>query len=83
MTLWGGQVHRVLSGLRRHWSAYQELRERAWLMQRPWQEEVLHWGADGHLHGHLAPAPGARNDSTTSDGWCPGLRSRHEHPSTG
>ena len=50
-----------------------EASERMWLLQHPWQEELLHWGADGRLHGHRFPAS-KRTASTTSSGWCPGLR---------
>jgi hypothetical protein len=49
-----------------------EASERLWLLQQPWQEELLHWGADGHLHGEWLPPP-RRSRSTTSSGWCPGL----------
>jgi len=51
-----------------------EASERLWLLQNPWQEELLHWGADGRLHGHQLPER-SRTRSTTGSGWCPGLRS--------
>ncbi len=53
-----------------------ELSERRALLDRPWEEEFLHWAYDGHnwiLHGHRLPAPGKRSRSVTSTGWCPGL----------
>lgn len=49
-----------------------EASERLWLLQNPWLEEQLHWGADGCLHGTLLPSSG-RTRSTTRSGWCPGL----------
>lgn len=52
-----------------------ELAERQLLLNRPWEEEFLHWGQDGHLHGHLVP-PGHRRLSTTRSGWCPGRHRR-------
>jgi len=50
-----------------------EASERLWLLQNPWQEDLLHWGADGRLHGSQVPAS-TRRPSTTRTGWCPGLR---------
>lgn len=51
-----------------------EASERLWLLQNPWEEDQLHWGADNRLHGTHVPSP-CRRASTTSSGWCPGLRS--------
>jgi hypothetical protein len=68
---------RRLAALRRSWRDYAEISERRALLNRPWEEEFVHWAFDGqqwHLHGHLI-APGGRARSTTSSGWCPGLRS--------
>lgn len=48
-----------------------ELSERQVLLNRPWEEEYLHWGADGSLHGSRMP-PARHHASTTSSGWCPG-----------
>ncbi|HZA03996.1 MAG TPA: hypothetical protein VE617_05490 [Propionibacteriaceae bacterium] len=62
--------------LRRFWLNYREVAERRALLRRPWEEEFLHQAYDGHSwqrHGHL-PSPGGRSRSTTSTGWCPGLR---------
>jgi hypothetical protein len=43
------------------------------LRDRPWEEELLHWSADGRLHGTIAPPPGRPHRATTRGGWCPGL----------
>ena len=66
--------HHLTTALRRAWSEHKRLHERRQLLDRPWLEDVLHWSADGELHGHVAPAPGGRPRSVTSDGWCPGQR---------
>jgi len=51
-----------------------ELHERMALLNRPWEEDFLHWAGEGdQLHGHLVPPRGRRGRSTTSSGWCPGL----------
>lgn len=55
-----------------------ELAQRQNLLNRPWEEDLLHWAHDGdewHLHGRLAPPRHGRH-STTSSGWCPGLAAR-------
>jgi hypothetical protein len=55
-----------------------ELEERRALLDRPWEEDFLHWVHDGDgwvLHGYLTP-PRGRHTSVTTGGWCPGLRSR-------
>lgn len=52
-----------------------ELHERLLLINRPWEEEYLHWAYDGRqwqLHGYRVP-PDGRPRSVTSTGWCPGL----------
>jgi hypothetical protein len=62
-------ILRVASGIR-------ELEERRALLDRPWEEEFLHWVRDEqgwHLHGHLTPPRRRRTISVTSGGWCPGL----------
>ncbi len=63
-------VWHFLDFLRGLYATSLELQERAALLNRPWEEEFLHWGADGRLHGDKTPPPGAH--STTSTGWCPG-----------
>lgn len=53
-----------------------ELEQRRLLLNRPWEEEFLHWALseDGpHLHGHFVPQS-RRSRNVTSSGWCPGLR---------
>jgi len=63
------------------WRAFQEflgrqceLQERLALINRPWEEEFLHWDPDGALHGHLTPRADDRQRSVTRGGWCPGAR---------
>lgn len=78
-------VSRVLSGLgglvtrlRAFNAAQVEAQERLWLLNRPWEEDMLHWVYDGQkwqLHGHLPPSS-RRRHSVTPGGWCPGL-TRH------
>ncbi len=68
------------SRLRRLWSVLREfnatqieLVERQALLDRPWEEDFMHWAHDGQswqLHGHLVPS-GGRRRSTTGEGWCP------------
>jgi hypothetical protein len=73
VTMWRA-VLRVASRMR-------ELEERRALLDRPWEEDFLHWARDEqgwHLHGHLAPPPRRRTNSVTSRGWCPGLPA-HSH----
>jgi hypothetical protein len=74
-TPWGDLVAirralvRVISDLR-------EMDERRALLDRPWEEDFLHWARDERgwqLHGHLTPPPRRRIKSVTSRGWCPGL----------
>jgi hypothetical protein len=51
------------------------LHERRQLLDRPWEEDLLHWHREGdswQLHGEHAPPADGRRRSTTSDGWCPG-----------
>lgn len=74
VTMWRA-VLRVASGMR-------ELEERRALLDRPWEEDYLHWARDEqgwHLHGHLAPPPQRRIKSVTSRGWCPGLSANSHH----
>lgn len=51
-----------------------ELWERLLLLNRPWEEDWLHWGLDGTLHGRFPPPRGRGRYSVTSSGWCLGLR---------
>jgi len=52
-----------------------ELHERMALLNRPWEEEFLHWAGEkgDQLHGSIVSPRGRRGRSTTSSGWCPGL----------
>ncbi len=52
-----------------------ELEERRMLLDRPWEEDFLHWARDEHgwhLHGRFVSPPRRRASSVTSQGWCPG-----------
>jgi hypothetical protein len=69
---------RFLTRVREFLATQAELAQRQDLLNRPWEEELLHWSCDGQLHGHLVPPPGRRRHSTTSTGWCPGLRAGHQ-----
>jgi hypothetical protein len=67
----------ICRALRQMAGDVRELHERRDLLDRPWEEEFLHWAHDErgwHLHGHLTPPPRRRTQSVTSRGWCPGLR---------
>lgn len=72
----------LLSSVREFLATQAELSERQSLLNRPWEEELLHWSWDGHewrLHGHLMPPPNRRRHSTTRSGWCPGVRAQRRH----
>lgn len=59
----------------RAWADQVELQERAALLNRPWEEEFLHWsgeGPDRRLHGTVPPPRSRRRLSVTARGWCPG-----------
>jgi hypothetical protein len=64
---------RLMVRLRDFNRAQVELWDRWLLLNRPWEEEWLHWGADGALHGSLPPPEGGRRHNVTVSGWCPGL----------
>ncbi|GAA3839140.1 hypothetical protein [Amycolatopsis tucumanensis] len=66
-----GKLSRIFAGLREFAATQIELTERRDLENRPWEEEFLHWAADGHLHGAVVPPRGRH--STSRSGWCPGL----------
>ena len=71
MLSWRTSTSRAWRGLRGFLSVQVELHERAALLDRPWEEELLHWAGDGReLHGRLVPPPG-RGRSTTSSGVVP------------
>jgi hypothetical protein len=70
------QTHqqRLRTAFHHYWSQYKAVYERRQLLDRPWLEDVLHWSADGQLHGQVAPSAAGGPPSTTSDGWCTGQR---------
>lgn len=72
----GRRCFRLWTHLRRFHDEQVEMNQRLWLLNNPWEEDFLHWGADGTLHGTRAPMPGRRRGVTKS-GWCIGLRDRH------
>jgi len=63
----------IVSRLRGFNAAQVELWERWLLLNRPWEEEWLHWAPDGSLHGNVPPPKGHGRHSVTTSGWCPGL----------
>ena len=69
------RISRGIAWLRRRVAVQEALHERRQLLDRPWEEDLLHWHRDGdswQLHGRHAPPADGRRRSTTSDGWCPG-----------
>jgi hypothetical protein len=64
---------RAWRGLRRFYAEQVEIQERLLLVNRPWEEEFLHW-SDGALHGSAVPPADRRQHSVTRGGWCPGLQ---------
>ncbi|ADG77444.1 putative protein OS=Tsukamurella paurometabola (strain ATCC 8368 / DSM / CCUG 35730 /CIP 100753 / JCM 10117 / KCTC 9821 / NBRC 16120 / NCIMB 702349/ NCTC 13040) OX=521096 GN=Tpau_0808 PE=4 SV=1 [Tsukamurella paurometabola] len=46
-----------------------EMYERHFILMEPWTHDVLHWGADGTLHGSIV-VDRARTP-VTRGGWCP------------
>lgn len=50
-----------------------EWQERLLLLNRPWEEDLLHWSSGGNIHGAHPPLD-QRQHSVTSTGWCPGKR---------
>jgi hypothetical protein len=72
-------LRRLAKRLHRFSSDLRELGERRVLLDRPWEEDFLHWARDGQrcqLHGHLVPSPRRRASSVTSRGWCPRMAHR-------
>jgi hypothetical protein len=83
MIRWRTTTLRLWRGFRAFLAVQVELHERAALLDRPWEEEFLHWADGRELHGRLLPPPGLRR-STARSGWCPGTaRFRGASPSTG
>lgn len=67
----------LLQSWREFFADYQRLYERRELVNRPWEEEFLHFALDGSLHGRITPPSDGRRRSVTSDGWCPGWARQH------
>jgi hypothetical protein len=82
MTTMAGRVRDLIGRVRTAFCNLNELEQRRELLDRPWEEEYLHWAADGTLHGERIPPAGRRRYSTTSGGWCPGLRAAAVEAST-
>jgi hypothetical protein len=58
--------------LTRLWGEQKEIAERLSLLERPWEEQYLHWSFEGGelvLPGELMPST-RRRMSTTRGGWC-------------
>jgi hypothetical protein len=67
-----GRPGRAWRAIRELLAVQVELHDRMALRDRPWEEEFLHWAADGRvLHGTVPP-PAGRRRGTTRSGWCPG-----------
>jgi hypothetical protein len=82
-----GALRRGLGRLREFAATQEELTRRRQLLDRPWEEDLLHWhresGPDGDgwsLHGSLPPPRDGRRRSTTPEGWCPGPVPRRREP---
>lgn len=68
-----GRWRRLLVDLREFYATQVEMYERLDLMNRPWEEEFLHWvdtPRGPELHGHIAPPADGRRHSVTRQGWC-------------
>jgi hypothetical protein len=66
--------HRAAERVRRVFADVRELDERRALLDRPWEEDFLHWARDDQgwqLHGKFVPPARRRTNSVTSQGWCP------------
>jgi hypothetical protein len=63
-----------------------ELQERLALLNRPWEEDFVHWAgdpSDPRLHGSVPPPGDGRRRSVTRSGWCPGLAREQDRPDRG
>jgi hypothetical protein len=70
------RLRRLGESLREFDAELTELHERQHLLNRPWEEDFLHWAFDGRewqLHGTLTPPADGRRRSVTRSGWCVGL----------
>lgn len=64
------------TAIRSFWGGQNELAEQLALLNRPWEEDFLHWSGDpAHptLHGRFLP-PAGRRRSVTRGGWCIAMR---------
>lgn len=71
------RLRRLWTVLREFNATQLELVERQALLDRPWEEDFMHWAHDGqswHLHGHLVPPHDGRRRGATPEGWCPANR---------
>lgn len=71
---------RLWSWLREFNATQVELHERFLLLNRPWEEDYLHWAHDGtqwQLHGQW-PSPGHSRRGVTRGGWCVGRRGEYD-----
>jgi hypothetical protein len=80
MTTMAGRVRDLIDRVRTAFCNLNELEQRRELLDRPWEEDFLHWAADGTLHGDRIPPATRRRYSTTSGGWCPRLACAGEAP---
>ncbi len=49
--------------------AHIEMYERHQILLEPWTHEILHWGADGRLHGTVVSE--RARPPVSRGGWCP------------
>lgn len=67
------RFHDHLKALIARFSEYRrtqvEMYERYHILLEPWSHDVLHWGADGTLHGTIVA--GQVRSPVTRGGWCP------------
>lgn len=62
-------VRSAWQAVREFWAVQVELHERLVVLNRPWEQELLHWSGE-ELHGCVAPPPDRRRRSVTAGGWC-------------
>jgi hypothetical protein len=62
---------RWLRSIRFFFSMEALVNERLALLERPGEEDFLHWARNDALHGCLLPPADGERHSVTSDGWCP------------
>jgi hypothetical protein len=78
-----GRPRRILRSTKQFLAEQAELHERMALLNRPWEEQFVHWAGDPsnpRLHGSVPPPRDGRRRSVTRSGWCPGLaRELHRH----